>query len=421
MSVFFSLVSLLLIFGVIVGFWGLQSSKKNVPIPKKDGILYIKMEGSLVEDKTSFYSDKSEVILHQVYEILNRAIDDERIVGLVIKFDNFYGQFGDISELCNCLENFKGKGKFITCYSDCYGAGAYLLASIANEIILSPAGGISYLGFSSSNLYKKDFFDKIGIRYEVFKVGEYKSASEPYTSNSMSNEDRQQRKELLEGWDQFYVSSIAKNRNLLFDEAKNNLDKIGFKSAIALQKENFVTKIEHFHFHKYMENLSQEGKKYKIVKAKDYWRDLEKSKKNKNKNKIVILPLVGIISSDKKDLNSKKIRGILTQIKKDRSVQAVVLKIDSPGGDVIESENLYEEIKNLNQIVPTVTYIANCAASGGYYISNGCDTMIANPTCVTGSIGIFGMFLKLTKLRDKLGLTLDCVKTSPHADLGIWR
>ena len=422
MRIFFSLVSLFLIFG-IAGWCFFKSSKKiSISIPERDNVLYIKMKGNLVEEQTSFFLDKgSEIVFSDIYKILNNAIEDERISGLVLKFDKFSGGYGNLSELLNCLEKFKQKGKFITCYSDYYGTGQYLLASCADEIILSPAGGLDYSGFAFNQIYFKDFFDKIGIRFENIRVGEYKSASEHLTSNKMSKENRQQWKELLQGFEKFYLTSVSKNRNLLIDEVKNNLDVACFSSAKVLKEKNFITKIENFDMHKCVQDLSKGEKKYNIVKAKDYYADLKKWKNKKSQNKIMVLSLDGEISSNKRDLNAKEVKEDLKRIKKNKNVKAVVLKINSGGGSALESEKIYNEIKKFAQEVPVVSFIPNVGASGGYYIACGSDTIIAPATCITGSIGVIGGLLNTTKLQEKLGLNYDGEKTSPHADLSNFR
>lgn len=386
-------------------------------MPKQNGVLYLKLEGVLV-DNESFYSERPEISFGKVYQVLKKAADDEAITDLFIKFDrHFYVGEAHAHDLIVLLKNFKAKGKKIVCYADHYHAFTYAIASVADQIILPREGSFSFNGFHVGSVYCKDFFDKIGIRYDTIRVGEYKSAVEPYISNKMSLENRQQLTEYLEGVNKFYIQTLAENRNIPFDVVAENLKTILFHSTDTLKENKFITDIDFASAKGFVDYLSDNTqKKYQLVKWKHYWKNISNSS-FEGKNKIIVATLEGEIGN-KKDLNCKRVHRMFKDIIKNEEIKGVVLKINSPGGDVFESDMIHHEISELSKKLPVVVYFGDYAASGGYYISVAADTIVSSPYCLTGSIGIFGAFMKAKKLADKLGFSYESVKTQLYADAG---
>ncbi len=408
-----SLISFLIIFSLL---WKV-GEKKIPPMPKENGVLYLKLKGDLVDNENfSFDKNKKEIVFGKVYKTLNKAAEDDSISGVCIKFDDFQGGFSNILDLLDCLKKIKAKGKFITCYANHYTTKTYLLSSVADEIILPRQGSFNFSGFCSIQTYLKDFFDKIGVKYEVVRVGEFKSAMEPFISNKMSPENRQQLRELLEGTNNFYTQTLAENRNIPIDVVAENLKTISFHDVNTLKNNKFISQVDFFNAKDYVQKLSSDEKKYTLINWKNYWKKHFETTLKKG-NKIVVITLEGEIGHNKK-LNCKDVLRIFKSIKKDKNVKGVVLKIDSPGGCAFESDLIHHEISEFSKEMPLVVYFSDHAASGGYYISVAADTIVSSPCCLTGSIGIFGGFPNFKKLTDKLGIVYETEKTQPYADLG---
>lgn len=408
------LISFVIIFSLL---WRFIDKKNIPPMPKQNGVLYLKLKGNLVDNENFSLDREKEIVFGKVYQVLNKAAEDEKISGLCIKFDDFHGGLSNILDLLECLKKFKSNGKFITCYADNYTPCTYLLSSIANEIILPRQGSFYFPGFCICQSYLKDFFDKIGIKYDVVKVGEYKSAPEPYTSNKMSPENRQQLRELLEGINSFYTQTLAENRGIPFDVVAENLKTIRFQPVGDLKSNKFISCVDFFNAKEYVQSLSSDETKYSLVKLGNYWKHTF-ANALENEDKIVVVTLEGVIGRKEK-LNYKKVHRIFKSIKKDKAVKGVVVKINSPGGEVFETDLIHHEISKFSKEMPLVVYFSDYAASGGYYISVAADTIVSSPCCLTGSIGIYGSFFNAKKLSDKLGVVYETEKIQPYADLGV--
>lgn len=403
-----------------------KPQNQNANIPAKNGILYLKMQGPISYNESStrinYKASTPTTNFNALCKILNNVIDDERISGLFINFENFRGGQSELYEILNYLRTIKEQGKSITCYADTYHLGEYILASAGSDIVLSPAGSIDYSGFYNVHTFYKNFLDKIGVKFNAFRVGEYKSGIEPYTSDKMSQEERSQMHEIMLGWKEMIESTIANNLNMTYAEISNVLRNVSFKNPVVLKDEKLISRIENLTIDEYIENLSNGDEKYQTVYGQDYFNDIKIRKKSNSKNKIVIVPLSGTISNRPQDLNFKRVRRKLKQIKQNKDIKAVVFKIDSPGGSALESEKIYSEIKKFSKTIPTVAFLNNVAASGGFYIASGCNTIVSSPHCVTGSIGVYGLIPNMKKLFDNIGITFDSVKATEYDnDLGSCR
>ena len=321
------------------------------------------------------------------------------------------------------LEDFKKSGKFIYAYSNSCSEKCLLLNNVADKFYINPLGDCEFDGFAVQREYMKGLFDKLGIEFKVFYVGEYKSATEGFRRTDMSAEDRAQNTEILNDISGAYMSDLSKSTKISIDSLQNlqdNLlvinarDAVKYKLAAAMKYEDEVTE----------ELKSKLGyKKDADLNMISYakYKDIVKEKiKKSNSTKIAVVFAEGEINDSKSDdgiVGGEAYVKMLQKIEKDDAIKGVVLRVNSPGGSAFASEQIYHQLKKLKLKKPIVVSMGDYAASGGYYISAIADKVIAQPTTLTGSIGIYGMVPNLRKaLNEKVGITFDEVTTAKHAN-----
>jgi protease-4 len=324
-------------------------------------------------------------------------------------------------ELRESLEDFKSSGKFIIAYDEAFSEGGYYLASVADEVYMNPIGGVDFNGFASEGIFLKGFFEKVGIKPEVFRVGEFKSAVEPYILDKMSPENRLQTQFFLDDINTNALIDIAESRGIAFDSLKkiNNLMLVR-KPADAVTYGLMTELLYEDQVHsKLKEKLGlEEDDDISKINATD----LASSAKSKNitsSNRIAVIIAEGEIVSGKADgvISSEKFAAEIRKARKNESIKAIVLRINSPGGSVLASEVIWREVAEAQKAKPVIVSMGEVAASGGYYIAAPADTIVAQPNTITGSIGIFGMMFNVQELlNDKLGITTDVVKTGEFSD-----
>jgi protease-4 len=434
----------LVITGVIFFFIGIMvisgiaaSSDTSVTV-KKNSILMLNLDGQLserVQDKPwtrIFGNDDQSIGLDNVLSAIKKAKSNEDIKGIYIQAKLLSSSFASYQEIRDALLDFKKSKKFIIAYSDTYTQGLYYLSSVADKIILNPQGSIAWKGLATQITYMKNLFDKLGVEQQVFKVGTFKSAVEPLTSTSMSDANRLQMTELLGSlWGRMVkdvaasrhlspskLNEIADNGTVLFNDAKmcvstHMADTLLYKSDVKdyLKKKVGIDKDD---------NLN-------ILGINDMTNVKDKTSKDKSGNEIAVYYACGDIvdeSSTSSSLSDEQIVGDevvsdLRDLRENDDVKAVVLRVNSPGGSAFASEQIWHAIQLLKAKKPVVVSMGDYAASGGYYISCGANKIVAEPTTLTGSIGIFGVIPNFTKLANKIGLTFDGVKTNKMSDLGV--
>lgn len=369
--------------------------------------------------------------LDDIITAISIAKDEKKVKGIYIKAGTFTGaRPATLKAIRRALTDFKKSGKFVVAYGDTYTQGAYYLCSVADSVLINPQGMIDWCGLSSQVVYYKDLLDKIGVEMQIVKVGTYKSAVEPYILNEMSEANREQISTYCsETWNEM-VMDVAKSRKLSADKLNALADssmlmrgtntyktsKLVDKLAYSDQVSNTIAAM--------MGKDSEED--YHIVQVSDMVQKASSTPKGLGGKAVAVYYAVGNIvnepsgsfSSEDEIAGSKVIQD-LKELADDDDIKAVVLRVNSGGGSAYASEQIWHQVMNIKAKKPIVVSMGDLAASGGYYISCAADYIYAEPTTLTGSIGIFGMFPNAGKLlNDKLGVHFSTVKTNAMSDFG---
>ena len=362
-------------------------------------------------------SDNESLGLLELRQSIKKAATDSKIKGIFLELHNIHYGFATTEELRKALIEFKKSGKFIVVYSESYSEIAYYLASVADHIYLPSSGDLEFNGISVEMMYFKGTLEKLGIQPEVFKVGQYKSAVEPFTNDKMSDANRTQIKSFIGSLYDYYLTNVAEARKLNVDSLRNISNNLLIRSADDALKYKLITDVGYFD-----EAASAmkkklgiaETEKLPIVSYASYRKELkdDDSEEGEDKsNKIAIIFASGDIHSGKGEEHSIGSESIAEEIRKarlDDKVKAIVLRVNSPGGSALASDIIWREVVLAKKTKPVIASMSDVAASGGYYISMGCDAIVADPTTITGSIGVFGLLFNMDKfLKDKLGITTD--------------
>lgn len=361
--------------------------------------------------------------MNDMVNMIDKAAKDPNIEGIYLQSGAFSAGFSTCDEIRNALERFKKSGKFIYAYAAYYSQKGYYIASVADSVFMNPQGGVDLRGLSSEQMFFKNALEKLDVEVNIIKHGKYKSAVEPFFRESNSEENAQQLKELLAGvWDVF-LDKVSESRGI----SKDRLDAYAAEAMLFKKQElnlqyNLVDGLK---YADQMESLllAQQGKgrnsEVDFVDLQDYKRvDSPDEKRISTRDKIVVIYATGGIDvGDPDGIISGKLTETIRKVRKDRHVKAVVFRVNSPGGSAYGSEQIWREIELLKQQVPIVVSMGDVAASGGYYIACAADTIVANKTTITGSIGIYGSFMTFGKTFEKFGVTFDRVKTHELSDI----
>ena len=369
--------------------------------------------------------------LDDIITAISMAKDEKKVKGIYIKAGTFTGAHpATLKAIRRALTDFKKSGKFVVAYGDTYTQGAYYICSVADSVLKNPQGMIDWCGLSSQVVYYKDLLDKIGVEMQIVKVGTYKSAVEPYILNEMSEANREQISTYCsETWNEM-VMDVSKSRKLSADKLNALADSsMLMRGANTYKTSKLVDKLA------YSDQVSNTiaammGKDseedYHIVKVSDMVQKASSTPKGLGGKAVAVYYAVGNIvnepsgsfSSEDEIAGSKVIKD-LKELADNDDIKAVVLRVNSGGGSAYASEQIWHQVMNIKAKKPIVVSMGDLAASGGYYISCAADYIYAEPTTLTGSIGIFGMFPNAGKLlNDKLGVHFSTVKTNAMSDFG---
>lgn len=419
----FSIIWVVIFFGII---GAAMSGSKEVKI-SDNSVFELKLEGILVErhknDVISSFASEinssvSEIALDDIMASIDKATDNDNIKGIYLHIGDFSASVASLQEIYKGLEKFKKTGRFIVAYADSYGNGTYYLSSIADKVYMNPSGTLALTGINISTVFFKDLLSKIGVEMQIFKVGTFKSAVEPFTQTSMSEANRLQLTTFINSiWTEI-TKTIARNRGISDTEVNLYAD-----SGLFL--DDAQTAVQH----KLIDSLVYSSDMKEIIEKlvdKDYntltINDMKLVARNKeySKNRIAIVYAVGEIDGSNKNegIDSEDISEDLLDIADNDKIKAVVLRINSPGGSAYGSEQIWKAVSVVKSKKPIVVSMGDYAASGGYYIACNTDRIFAQPTTLTGSIGIFGIFPNIGGLTDKLGIKFDNVKTNKYSDFG---
>ena len=320
------------------------------------------------------------------------------------------------------LEDFKKSGKFIVCYADIFMQKEYYINSVADTIYLNPIGEMDFKGLSSEIMFFKDIQEKTGIKMEVIRHGKYKSAVEPFLASEMSADNREQITALLNSAWSTIVEDISKSRKISIDSLNAIANQLNARTPEMAKTRGLIDKIgyeDEYHngIRKALKVKNDED--YESVTITDYAKNVSTSpKKIDSKDKIAVIFAQGEIMGGEGQVNligEGAMRTSLQEARKDKNVKAIVIRVDSPGGSALTSELIWREIELTKKAKPVVVSMGNLAASGGYYISCNASKIIAEPSTITGSIGVFGILPNMTQLSKNIGINTEQVKTHAYS------
>jgi protease-4 len=421
-GVFLALMIMFLFFLFFVAIAGSGTQKrvvvKNNSVIKLRFNKPIKDYGGKYSFKKFNYSFVDYNGLNHIIHAIEVAKTDDKIDGISINTKGISAGMAQLKALRNALEDFKSSGKFVYAYSDIYPQKDYYLASVADSVFINPIGEINFRGLSSEVLFYKDFQEKSGIKAEVVRHGKFKSAVEPYLENEMSEANRLQVSELLHSMWAEMLNDISESRKLTVDELNRIADNLGGSNPNKAVSNKLVDgTMYNDEYHNLITRSSAEDFNYiSMERYAEY-----ASKKNKSKaaaDKIAIIFAQGMIiygeGSDSFIGQGMMIKA-LRKAREDASVKAVVLRVDSPGGSALASDIIWREVKITNEVKPVVVSMGDLAASGGYYIAMGGQKIFAEPTTITGSIGVFGLLPNFQQLADRIGINAEQVETNKQS------
>tara|TARA_B110000908_G_scaffold63630_1_gene77364 strand:+ start:8153 stop:9919 length:1767 start_codon:yes stop_codon:yes gene_type:complete len=433
-SVLTMVISFFIIFFVIIGIIVSSSSDAEETTIKNNSVLKINFKGQIIDRgndeidiENIINQSEAKVGLNNILSSIEKAKKDDRIKGIYLNVENISASIATLEEIRNKLKEFKDStNKFILSYSEVYGQSAYYISSVADEIYLHPQGMLELKGLAYQGMFFKNTLEKLEVEAQIIRHGKFKSAVEPFMLEKMSKSNRMQVSRFLTSlWgdltkgmsegrslSQKEINSMA--QNLLIQEADqalqyNLVDKLAFKDELvdSLKSKLNLTKDQKINF----VSLN----KYKDVSVKD------KNTKY-SKNKIAVIYATGEINGGEgspESIGSEGLSKTIREAREDKNVKAIVLRVNSPGGSALASETILREMALAKEAKPVIVSMGDVAASGGYYIACQADTIVANPTTITGSIGVFGVLMNAKEMmNNKLGITIDTVKTNKHADIG---
>jgi len=416
-----------IIAGIIAGIVASASSEELVI--ENNTLLHMKLNTKIMDrsPKLPFFSGfnmpEKPIGLNDILNNLKKAGKDDKIKGIYLDLSEIPAGISTIYEIREGLLDFKKSGKFIWAYSEGYTQKSYYLATAADKIFLNPEGGILLKGLNTEMTFLKGMFEKLDIKMQVIRHGKFKAATEPLFLDKMSAENREQITKLISDiWDSM-LSGISESRgisrqelNMLADSLKIETTKDALQYKLVDQlvyKDELIKALK--------KKISLEEKaKLRFVGLDDYTKVAESEKSGSRKNKIAVIYAQGSIGGgegDDQSIGSERISKAIRKAREDEKVKAIVFRINSGGGSALASDVIWREIDLASKVKPVVASFGDVAASGGYYIACASTKILANPTCITGSIGVFGVIPNFQGLfNKKLGITFDEAGTNKNSD-----
>lgn len=416
----------------IIGMVASSSAAQNV---EENSVFVLNLSGTISDQGTDnplslFTGDDSQSTgLNNILSAIKKAKTNDDIKGIYIEAGALMTNYATLQEIRNALADFRKSGKWIVAYGDYYTQGAYYVASVANKVYINPKGIVDWHGIGAQTMFYKDFMAKFGVKCEVVKVGTFKSATETFTEEKMSDANRLQTQTFINGTWQNICTAVSKSRGISIDSLNSYAD-----SYLALQSTEMLMKAKMVDGMMYSDKVKDAVKKMmKLEKDDDIAQltlnDMLNVKDEKVEgDKIAIYYASGDIVQDPKAatmfgnndyIASRKVCKDLEDLMNDDDVKAVVVRINSGGGDAYASEQMWHQMSELRKVKPVVVSMGDYAASGAYYMSAPASWIVAQPNTLTGSIGIFAVIPDFSGLvTTKLGVRFDEVKTNRHSTFG---
>jgi protease-4 len=368
------------------------------------------------------FSERKKIGLTDIINAIETAKTDDDIKGISILNNNSEIGMAQSKSLRDVLESFKKSGKFVMAYANYYTQKEYYLNSVANTIYLNPVGELDFKGLSTEVMFFKDFQDKSGIKLEVIRHGKYKSAVEPFLENKMSDANREQTTALLNSVWSSVITDISKSRNISLAKLNEIANGLLARTPAMAKAQKLVDVVAYEDvYHDAIRKALKVAKdeEYNTVSITDYTQKTVTTSINLDtSNEIAIIYAQGEIQSGEGDVNvigEGSMRRSLQEARKNKDVKAIVLRIDSPGGNALTSDLIWREIELTKKVKPVVVSMGNYAASGGYYIACNANKIFAENNTITGSIGVFGILPNFTVIANRYGINTEQVRTHENA------
>ena len=432
------LISFVIIFFIILGIVAssvsqISSKNESSDIVKHNSILHITFDKAIPERSSnnplgnfSFGGnfEKTPIGLNDILSNIEKAKDDKNIKGIYLDITSIPAGIATLEEIRNALLDFKTSKKFIVSYSEGYSQGAYYLATVSDKIYLNPEGMVDFRGLSRQIMFYKNLLDKLEVNMQIFRHGKFKSATEPYFLDKMSEANRLQTTTYISSIWHYILEGISKQRNISVPELNRYADNMLITDGPSALNYKLVDKL--IYKDEMLDVLAElsevkSADKINYAEMSKYVHTPKTKKESHSKNKIAVVYASGTIESgegDEKTIGSEGISKAVREARLDSNVKAIVLRVNSPGGSSLASDVIWREMKLAQKSKPVVVSMGDVAASGGYYISCAADAIVAHPNTVTGSIGVFGVFPNMKNLfANKLGVNVDTVNTNKHSDI----
>jgi protease-4 len=429
-----SLVAMIVFFLLLVSFLisaisNVSEGEKNV-VFDDNSVLHLKLNSQIseMEVENPFEGlplpgvEEASIGLIQLKNTISYAKTDPRISGIYLDVSMFQGGISKAREIRESLIDFRKSGKWVIAYSEAYSEVSYYLASSADKVFLNPEGDLEFNGLALETMFFKRMFDKLDIKPEIFRVGDFKSAVEPFMLDKMSDANKLQLNELIQGLNNDLVKGVAESRGMEMTELMQISAKAQVTNAIDAQKFKLVDSL--MYYDQVQSALRsrlklEDDARISFVKYNKYKKTVQVD--SESKNEIAVIVADGEIITGKAregTIGSDTFAEELRKARNNKKVKAIVLRINSPGGSALASDVMWREVRLAAEKKPIIASMSTYAASGGYYLAMGCDTIVAQPTTITGSIGVFSVLFDLSgMLNNKIGITFDEVKTGEVGEM----
>jgi protease-4 len=429
------LIAGFLLLFIVIGMITAMVSVSDEPVKtESNSVLLLKFDHQIVDRAKKnplegldfgILQGEKTVGLNDMLDCIRKAKTDHNILGIYLNPTDILAGMGTVEEIRSALKDFKTSGKFIYAYGDMFSQKAYYLVTVADSVILNPQGTVDFRGLGGERTFYKKALEKLGVEMQIVRHGKFKAAVEPFLLDKMSPENRLQTETYLRSiWNEM-LNDISASRKMSFDELNDIADAVAtFRKADFAKQHNLVDRL------KYKDQVIDDLKRLTNTSPKDDVRAMDIYKyikvpdmngpKSMARKKIAVVYASGDIDTGTSDdeIKSEELSKAIREARRDSSIRAIVLRINSPGGSAYGSEVIWREVKLAAQVKPVIASMGDVAASGGYYIACAADTIMADRTTITGSIGIFGMIPNFQNLlTNKLGITQDVVTTNEHSDM----
>lgn len=429
------MVAGLLLLFITIGIISAMVSSADQPVQiQSNSVLLLKFDYQIVDRAKNnplegldfgMFQGVKTVGLNDMLDCIRKAKTDDNIKGIYLNPMDIQAGMASVEEIRSALKDFKTSGKFVYAYGEFLSQKAYYLVTVADSVMLNPQGSVDFRGLGGERSFYKKALEKLGVEVQIVRHGKFKAAVEPFLLDKMSDENRLQTETYLKSiWNEMLVD-ISASRNMGFDELNDIADQVAtFRKADFVKQKNMVDGL------KYKDQVIDDLKKLTGTSERDDVKAVEIQKYVKvpeqrehtglARQKIAVVYASGSIDAgvSEEGINSEELSKAIREARRDSSIKAIVLRINSPGGSAYGSEVIWREVKLAAETKPVIASMGDMAASGGYYIACAADSILADRTTITGSIGIFGMIPNIQKLMtDKLGITQDVVTTNEHSDM----